>query len=32
MLRGPTLPTPVDFHHEKLVGIGHSLGGVGMSV
>ena len=32
MLRGPTSPTPVDFRREKLVGIGHSLGGVGMSV
>ena len=32
MLHGPTFPTPVDFRHEKLVGIGHSLGGVGMSV
>lgn len=32
MLHGPTLPIPVDFQREKLVGIGHSLGGVGMSV
>ena len=23
---------PVNFDYEKLVGIGHSLGGVGMSV
>ncbi|KAF8128236.1 Alpha/beta hydrolase fold-1 [Boletus edulis] len=32
MLRGPTFPTPVDFRREKLVGIGHSLGGVGISI
>lgn len=32
MLHGPTLSTPFDFQREKLVGIGHSLGGVGMSV
>ncbi|KAH0839450.1 hypothetical protein J3R83DRAFT_240 [Lanmaoa asiatica] len=32
MLRGPTRPTPVDFQREKLVGIGHSLGGVSISI
>ncbi|KAI9460409.1 Alpha/beta hydrolase fold-1 [Boletus coccyginus] len=32
MLRGPTFPTPVNFRREKLVGIGHSLGGVGISI
>ncbi|KAF8548320.1 hypothetical protein OG21DRAFT_1479236 [Imleria badia] len=32
MLCGPTLPIPVDFWREKLVGIGHSLGGVGISI
>lgn len=32
MLLAPTLPHPFDFRREKLVGIGHSLGGVSMSV
>ncbi|KAF9224545.1 hypothetical protein BS17DRAFT_80578 [Gyrodon lividus] len=32
MLSGPTLPTPVDFRSQKLIGIGHSLGGVAISI
>ncbi|KAF8838206.1 hypothetical protein BDN67DRAFT_109238 [Paxillus ammoniavirescens] len=32
MSSAPTLPTPVDFRDQKLIGIGHSLGGVAISI
>jgi alpha-beta hydrolase superfamily lysophospholipase len=32
MSSGPALPTPVDFRRQKLIGIGHSLGGVVISI
>ncbi|KAF9239173.1 hypothetical protein BU15DRAFT_88161 [Melanogaster broomeanus] len=32
MSSGPALPIPVDFRSQKLIGIGHSLGGVAISI